>query len=409
MDRDIIKKYARLIVRTGANVQKGQGVVINAAVDQYEFVNYLTEEAYEAGAGWVSPEWRSQDITILNNRYQTVEALSLVPKWREEKMQYWVDENPCRISILSEDPDGLSHIDKDKMQISQVNIYKVLKKYYDAMENKHQWTVAAVPSEKWAAKVFPGESAETAVEKLWEAILKTVYIDGENDAEERWKIHNRTFEDRCAKLNSMDIKYLHYKNGLGTDLKVGLIPRAKWMGGGETALNGVFFNPNLPTEEIFTTPMRGMAEGRVVASKPLSWQGHIIKDFYIDFKNGKVCSAVAEKGREALEKMISMDEGASYIGELALIPFNSPIADTGILFYETLFDENASCHIALGSGFSNALPGYEDMSKEDALKAGINDSMIHVDFMIGTEDLQITAFTGEGKNILIFKNGNWSI
>jgi len=408
MNKIMLRKYAGLIVKIGANVQQGQGVVVNAAVDQHEFVSYVVDEAYKVGARWVSVEWSAQSLTKLNYKYQSVEALSEVPKWKEEKMQYWVDENPCRIHILSEDPDGLKGIDSNKMQKSQINIYKVLKKYRDAMENKYQWTIAAVPSRAWAKKVFPGLRVNNAVEKLWEVILSSVYVTRDNDPFEIWEKHNENFDEKCDFLNSHKFSYLEYKSSNGTDFKVGLIPTALWLGGGEIALNGNFFNPNLPTEEVFTSPMRGKAEGKVVASKPLSYQGQLIEDFSLTFKNGKVVSFEARKGRDVLEKMLSMDEGASYLGEVAIIPHNSPISNTGILFYETLFDENASCHIALGSGYSNTLQGFEKLTKEEGHALGINDSMIHVDFMIGTEDLSINGYTSDGKSVEIFKDGNWT-
>lgn len=408
MNKTMLRKYAKLIVKVGANVQKGQGVVINVAVDQHEFATYLIDEAYKAGAKWVSVEWLHQPATKLAYRHETVTTLSKVPKWKEEKMQYWVDENPCRIFILSEDPDGLKGVNVAKMQKARIAQMKVLKPYRDAMENKYQWTIAAVPSPKWAKKVFPEERTSVAMKKLWDAILATVHVTADNDPVAAWDAHNENFKQKCEKLNSYQFASLYYKSANGTDFTVGLIPDAEWMGGGETALNGNFFNPNLPTEEIFTSPMRGKAEGTVVSTKPLSYQGQLIENFSMTFENGKVVSCQAEKGQEALEKMIGMDEGAAYLGEVALIPYNSPISNTGILFYETLFDENASCHLAVGSGFSNVLKGFETMTREETIEKGINDSNIHVDFMIGAPDLCITGYTKDGTAVEIFKDGNWA-
>lgn len=408
IDNKLLRKYATLIVRTGANVQQGQGVVIHGAVEQHEFIECLTEEAYKAGAKWVTVEWGSQKLTKLHYQHQTLESLSEVPQWREEKMQYWVDENPCRIHILSEDPDGLNGVDREKMQQSQISVYKVLKKYRDAMENKYQWTIAAVPSLEWAQKVFPELTDEEAVRKLWKAILQTVYVTEEQDAMEAWKLHNENFKEKCRKLNEYAFERLEYKSSNGTDFQVWLIPEAQWLGGGETALNGVYFNPNMPTEEIFTSPMKGKAEGRVVATKPLSYQGQIIENFSMVFQEGRVISCEAEKGQDLLEKMIAMDENAAFLGEVALIPYDSPINNTGLLFYETLFDENASCHIALGSGFSNTLRGFENMTKEETRALGINDSIIHVDFMIGAEDLNIKGYCKDGSWVEVFRNGNWA-
>lgn len=408
MNKTMLRKYAKLIVKVGANVQKGQGVVISVAVDQHEFATYLIDEAYKAGAKWVSVEWLHQPATKLAYRHETLTTLSKVPKWKEERMQYWVDENPCRIFILSEDPDGLKGVNVAKMQKARIAQMKVLKPYRDAMENKYQWTIAAVPSPKWAKKVFPGERTSVAMKKLWDAILATVHVTADNDPVAAWEAHNQNFKEKCEKLNGYQLASLHYESANGTNFTVGLIDDAEWMGGGETALNGNFFNPNLPTEEIFTSPMKGKAEGTVVSTKPLSYQGQLIENFSFVFENGKVVSCKAEKGQDALEKMIGMDEGAAYLGEVALIPYDSPISNSGILFYETLFDENASCHLAVGSGFTNVLKGFETMSKEETIEKGINDSNIHVDFMIGAPDLCITGYTKDGARVEIFKDGNWA-
>ncbi|MBQ7847402.1 MAG: aminopeptidase, partial [Clostridia bacterium] len=401
-------KYANLIARCGANVQKGQEVLINAELDQPEFVKMVVEECYKAGAKDVTVEWSYHPLSKINVRYRSLKTMSTIEDWQLEKLKYRTKTLPCMLHISSADPDGLKGINQEKMTKASRALYPIQKPYIDEMDCKYQWCIAAVPGEAWAKKVFPGMRTSAAVEKMWEAILKTSRADGD-DPIAAWNEHNENLKKKFDYLNSLSIKSLHYTSSNGTDLKVGLIPGAQFMGGGENALgSGIFFNPNIPSEEIFTTPMRGKAEGIVYSAKPLSYRGELIENFSVRFENGKAVEVKAEKNEELLKTMISMDENAGYLGEVALIPYNSPINDTGILFYNTLFDENASCHLALGRGFKNVLPGYENMSEEELLEKGINNSMIHVDFMIGSKDLSIAAETFDGKTIDIFKDGNWA-
>ena len=409
MKRSTIKKYAKLIVRIGANVQKGQSVVVSCSVDQADFCALVVDECYKAGAKYVTVNWSYDKVTRLHYRNESIRTLSTVLKWQEEKMKWMADELPCRIHIVSEDPDGLKGVDPTKMQKVQVSRYKVTKPYSDAMESRHQWTIAAVPSEAWAKKVFPNLRKSQAVEKLWQAILESVYVTDDNDPIEVWNKVNADFISRCEQLNKDRFEYLQYKSSNGTDFKVWLMPQSKWCGGGEYDLNGHYFNPNMPTIEVFTTPMKGKAEGRLVSTKPLSFRGQLIENFSFDFKDGKVVNCEAEKGKEILEKMITADEGASMIGEVALVPQDSPISNQNILYYETLFDENASCHIALGRGYNECVEGYDKMSAEELKELGVNESMIHVDFMVGAPDLSIIGHTFDGRDIEVFKNGNFAI
>lgn len=408
MNKTILRKYARLIVQMGVNIKKGQGALIMAETDQAEFALMVADEAYKAGAKWVDMRWANQGFTKLQLRKESVKTLSTTHEWEKARMQQQVEELPVRIWIDSDDPDGLKGVNVEKMQKVNLARMKVRKPYRDAMENKHQWTIVAVPSAKWAKKVFPGERTSAAVNKLWDAILETVRVTKDNDPVEAWKAHNASLKARYEKLNACHFESLHYFSENGTDFTCGLIPGAMWMGGGETLLDGTFFNPNMPTEEIFTSPMKGKAEGTVVATMPLSYQGNLIENFSITFKDGRAVSCKAEKGQELLERMIAMDEGAAQIGELALIPHDSPISNLGILFYNTLFDENASCHIALGMGFPNVLEGYENMTLEEAHEKGVNDSVIHVDFMIGDNTMNIDGITPDGEVVPVFRNGNWT-
>ena len=409
MKKTILRKYARLAVRKGVNLKKGQGCAIYAQVEQHEFAEMVTEEAYRAGAKWVQVFWQDQAVRKLDLRHQTVTQLSRVEEWEKVQQQMFVDQLPARIHISSEDPDGLKGVSVPKMQKAQAARSTVLRPYRKAIDNKHQWTIIAVPSKKWAKKVFPGVRASVAEEKLWEAILQTVRVTPDNDPEAAWDQHNATLQEKSGKLNALDLDYLHYTAPNGTDFKCWLIPGAKWEGGGATILDGTFYNPNMPTEEVFTSPLKGKCEGTLVSTMPLSYQGNLIDQFSITFENGRAVSCKAQQGQELLEKMLHMDEGASMLGELALVPHDSPVSNTGILFYNTLFDENAACHVALGFGFPECVEGFESMTDQELQEKGVNDSIIHVDFMIGSKDLDITGYTRDGKAVQIFKNGNWAI
>lgn len=407
MKKSVLKKYAELIAKTGINVQKGQDVVIRCDLDQPEFVKMVTEYCYKFGARKVTIEWSYQPLAKVHNKYCSVKTLATIEKWEEEKLKHNSLTLPALIWLDSEDPDGLKGMNEKKSAEAQRIRYPLIKPYRDAMENKYQWCIAAVPGKKWAKKVFPNLSVSQAMEKLWEAILYTSRVD-ENPIE-AWKKHNEDLLNRCNYLNSLNLKSLTYKASNGTDFTVGLIEKALFIGGGEETLgNKVYFNPNIPSEECFTTPKRGDIEGIVYSSKPLSYKGQLIENFWIKFEHGKVVDVHAEKNEHVLREMVSMDEGATMLGEVALIPYDSPISNLNILFYNTLFDENASCHLALGMGFPNCIKDFEKYSLEEIRQMGVNDSMIHVDFMIGTKDLSIVGTTKEGKQVQIFKDGNWT-
>ena len=407
MKKSVLKKYAELIAKTGINVQKGQDVIIRCDLDQPEFVKMVTEYCYKFGARKVTIEWSYQPLAKVHNKYCSVKTLATIEKWEEEKLRHNSLTLPALIWLDSEDPDGLKGMNEKKSAEAQRIRYPLIKPYRDAMENKYQWCIAAVPGKKWAKKVFPNLSVSQAMEKLWEAILYTSRVD-ENPIE-AWKKHNEDLLNRCNYLNGLNLKSLTYKASNGTDFTVGLIENALFIGGGEETLgNKVYFNPNIPSEECFTTPKRGDIEGIVYSSKPLSYKGQLIENFWIKFENGKVVDVHAEKNEHVLREMVSMDEGATMLGEVALIPYDSPISNLNILFYNTLFDENASCHLALGMGFPNCIKDFEKYSLEEIRNMGVNDSMIHVDFMIGTKDLSIVGTTKEGKQVQIFKDGNWA-
>ncbi len=405
MDTERLLAYAQLIVRKGINPEKGQQVLILADLDQPEFVRMVAEECYNAGASKVIVDWRYMPMEKLACDKQAEETMSRIEDWELAKLQWRVDTLPAFIWLDSDDPDGMNGIDQGKRARAQMARYPKIKPLRDAMENKFQWCIAGVPGRKWAQKVFPGLPDAEAQEKLWEAILACSRANGNPVA--NWEEHNKVIHERADKLNQYRFASLEYKSSNGTDFRVGLIPNAIFAGASEKDLKGRIFNPNIPSEEIFTSPMRGQAEGLLVATKPLSWQGVLIENFSIRFENGRAVEVKAEKGQDALEKMIAMDEGAACLGECALIAWDSPINNTGILFYNTLYDENACCHIALGRGFENCIEHYEKYSLEEIRAFGINDSMIHVDFMIGSRDLDVTGITQDGTRVPVFRHGAW--
>lgn len=407
MQKTVLKNYAKLLARVGLNVQKGQEVIIVAELDQPEFVTFVAEECYRAGAARVRVEWTHQPLSRLAADWRTEEGLSEVLPWQEEKLRCEVRELPARLYIESEDPDGMKGADGEKLSRALQARQAIVKPYRDKMENKYQWCIAAVPGRAWAKKVFPKDASAAAEEKLWRAILSASRsLEGNPMA--NWHAHNAALEKRCAYLNGLGLASLEYRGSNGTDLRVGLLRDGLFMGGGERTLSGVYFNPNIPSEECYTSPKRGEAEGIVYSTKPLSYRGQLIRNFSVRFAEGRAVEVHAAQGEGALRQMIAMDEGAAYLGECALVPFRSPISDTRVLFYNTLFDENAACHLALGRGFTNCVRGYENYTEQELHAMGINDSMIHTDFMIGNDELEIDGVTETGARVPIFREGNWA-
>ncbi len=412
MKKTTLRNYARLLADCGVAVKKGDAVIIQASLDQPEFVAMCVEACYKKGASRVMVEWSYQPLAKLHNRFQSIKTMSTVEEFERAKLQYRLDKNPAMLYLMSDDPDGLRGINQEKQSKAAKARFGIIKPYRDAMDNKYKWCIAAVPGNAWAKKVFPGERTSVAVEKLWKAILFTSRVidkDGcDLDAIGEWKAHNESFRARCEYLNSLRIKTLEYKSASGTDFTVDMIPEGIFCGGSEHTLGGEEFNPNIPSEEIFTSPKAGCAEGLVVASMPLSYRGEVIENFSVRFEGGRVVEAHAEVGEKLLQEMVSMDNGAAMLGECALVPYTSPIRQSGITFYETLFDENAACHLALGRGFTNCVKDYDNYSLEELHAMGINESMIHVDFMIGTADLSVVALTESGERVKIFENGVWA-
>lgn len=407
---ELLRRYARLIVRLGVNVQPGQTVKLSISTELGDLAALIAEEAYRAGAQEVTADWHNQALTKLAYQYESVETLGTMKKWKEEKLACESETLPAQIHITSEDPKGLKDVDPAKMSAVQRRLYPIVKPYRDKMENKYQWVIAGAAAPDWARAVFPEYTEEDAVRALWEAIFQTARVNLDEDPLSGWERHNESFRRHTEWLNGQNFKKLHYHASNGTNFSVPLNPHLIWAGGGEdTEGSKIFFQPNIPTEEVFTTPLPEGAEGVVVASKPLSYKGQLIENFRIEFAGGKAVRWSAERGEELLTEMLNMDEGAGRLGEVALVPFDSPINQTGLLFQNTLYDENACCHLAVGRGFTMLVKDYEKYTLEEIMALGINESMIHVDFMIGTPDLSIDGEKEDGSLVPVFRHGTWAI
>ena len=401
-------KLARLVVRKGVNVQKDQPVIVRASVNNADFVRKVVREAYEAGAKYVSVEWRDTEISKMAYDYETVETLSKVPQWQYDRMKYQQDGGACYISIASDRPGALADVDGEKMNAANIAYYTKMEDLMGyTMNNEGQWCVIGVPSVDWAKMVFPDLPEEEAFEKLGDAIFAVTRVTEDNDPIEEWTQHDREMLEHAAKLNEFNFEKLHFTSGLGTDLYVGLVKDHIWVGGGCETPKGVFFDPNMPTEECFCMPEKTATEGIVYSSKPLNYNGKLIEDFWLRFENGKVVDYDAEKGKDTLTQLLSFDEGSSYLGEVALVPYDSPVSRCKVLFLNTLYDENAACHLALGRPYPENLKGGNDMNKEELAAHGANDSMQHEDFMFGTEDMSVDGITEDGTVVPVFRNGNF--
>lgn len=405
-----LQKYARLTIKQGINIQKGQPLVINAPVSAVEFVRLCTEEAYKAGASKVDVNWSDDQLTKLHYENVDTDVLKTVGQWRIDQHKDAIDKKSAFLRIGSDIPGNLKSIDSNKLREVSMEMSKAMEPYrYYTMANVGQWCVVAVPNQAWAELIFPDLKGEAAVNALWEAIYKAVRITADNDPVAEWDNHNAAIHSHTDLLNKCNFKSLHFKNSLGTDIVVELVQDHIWAGGCDTTQSGILFNPNLPTEETFTMPKRTGVNGKVVATKPLNYQGKLIEDFWLRFEQGKVVEYAAKKEEGALKNLLEVDENAVYLGEVALISHDSPISNMNILFFNTLFDENASCHLALGAAYPNNMKDGEKLSKEELLAKDCNVSMVHSDFMFGSADMHIVGLTHDAKEVEIFKDGNFCI
>ena len=408
-DLDSLQRdYVRLLIRGGLNLQPGQKLVISCAVDDAWFARLCAEAAYDAGSREVVMNWSDDALTRMTYLRAEDAVFDEYPAWAAAKSDTLADEGAAFLSIHSSDPAYLAGVDPDRLRRSRIASGRAMKHFREmASGNRVSWCVAAIPSPAWAKRVFPDLAEGAAVTRLWEEILKAARADRGSAAED-WRAHSDELRRHVEILNGYDFRSLHYRNALGTDLTVELPEGHYWAGGEEKCLgNGVVFSPNIPTEEVFTLPKRNGVNGTVVASKPLSLNGNIIEDFRFTLREGRIVGVSAAKGEDILRDAISVDEGASFLGEAALVPCDSPISRSGVLFYNTLFDENASCHFAFGSAYP-CIRGAEDMSEEELAARGVNQSIMHTDFMIGTPDLSITGTTHDGREIPVFVNGKFA-
>ncbi|WP_270567297.1 aminopeptidase [Clostridium beijerinckii] len=404
---NLLSKYAKLAIIKGVNIQKDGLLVINSPIECSNFARLLADEAYKAGASDVVINYNDEKFNKIRFNNSSKEILSITPKFEKDKYDYYVENNAAFLSISASDPDIFKDVDSDKISAYQKGRRVALEKYHSACtSNKNAWCIVSIPTENWAKKVFSEFNSCEAIEKLWDAIFTVMRLK-ESDPIDAWNKHTNLLHDKVLELNSYKFKYLHFTNSLGTDLKIGLVQDHIWCGGEDITQDGLEFIANMPTEEVYTTPKLHDVNGIVFSSKPLSYCGNLINNFSLTFKNGKVVAFSAETGLDILTELLNTDEGSRYLGEVALVPYNSPISNSNIIFYNTLYDENASCHLALGSSYPCCIKNGEKMTREESILSGSNVSLIHVDFMIGTKDTNITGITPAGEEIKIFNNGNW--
>lgn len=408
MNKSFLIKYASLAVNIGVNIQKDNILVISSPIETAEFARLITEEAYKSGAKDVIVHYGDQKLTKIKLENSSLETISNIPEWQAESYNYYARQEACFISISASDPDCLKGVPVEKIGASQKARTSALKEYFDnSMSNKCRWCVLSVPTLSWAKKVFPKVSDDEAMESLWDVIFKTVRVDTENPVN-AWEKHNAYLEEKIKFMNNNNFKSVHLKSANGTDLNIELPEGHIWAGGSERDVNGIPFNANMPTEEVFTLPKKTGVNGIVYSSKPLSYGGNLIDNFSITFKDGKAIDFTAETGYDVLKQMLESDEGAKYLGEVAFVPYNSPISNSKLIFFNTLFDENAACHLAFGRAYESCVKDADKYSEEELEKIGVNNSIIHVDFMIGTSDLEVTGINENGETIQIFSNGNWA-
>ncbi len=407
LNEKVLNEYAKLIVKIGVNLQKGQGLEISCPIEKKDFAVALTKAGYLAGASIVRVRWNDEDIDKLTYTYAETKELTNISKWLVDSKNELVEKNFCYIAVSADNPEAFKDIEPEKLFAVAKAKSKALKKYSDSiMSNAIRWCVVSVPTKEWAKKVFP--NSKNPEKDLSNQIERAMRLDAYNPIE-AWQEHIETLNKRADFLNKQRFSYLLFKNAKGTDLRVGLSQNHVWLCAEEKAKDGVKFVANMPTEEIFTAPHKDRVDGVLKSAMPLCVNGQIIDNFTIEFKKGKIVSFSAEKGYEALKRLIDTDNGTKRLGEVALIGKNSPIAKSNVLFYNTLFDENASCHLAIGKAYPTTILGGDKLTIAELKKLGANDSTEHEDFMIGTDDLSVIGVKENGEKIQLFDNGEWVI
>jgi aminopeptidase len=408
MNESFLKKYATLAVKTGVNIQPNQTLVVMSPIECASFTRMIMEEAYDAGAKEVVVHWGDELSAKIRFLKATEEVFENMPQWQIDSYMHYAEQGAAFLSISAANPELLKDVNPERIAKSQKTRSMGLKDFNARlMSNRNAWSIVSIPTDGWATKVFSDVSTEEAKEKLWNAIFKIVRVD-QVDPVEAWEKHKANLKEKMDYLNHKNFKALHFKNAKGTDLRIELPENHLWVAGAEHTQEGVEFIANMPTEEVFSMPKKTGVNGIVYSSKPLNYGGNLINNFSITFKDGKIVDFSAEEGYDTLKNLIGTDEGSHYLGEVALVPFDSPISNSGIIFYNTLYDENASCHLAIGRAYSLCMKDGDTMSQEELEAAGGNYSLTHVDFMIGTEDLSITGIISDGNETAVFSNGNWA-
>ncbi|GIQ67220.1 aminopeptidase [Xylanibacillus composti] len=403
-----LEKYAALAVEVGVNVQPGQMLVVSAPIQAAAYVRSIVKHAYEVGARYVHVDWTDDAITRTRFELAPEDSFAEYPiMWRAKGWEEMAENNAAFLSVISANPDLLQGIDPRRVKADNIARSNALQHYRAyAMSDKISWSIVAIPSQVWADKVFPSLDADARVDALWEAIFKATRID-RNDPVQAWKEHTATLDTKADHLNKRKYKALHYQ-APGTDLTIELPPLHHWVSAGSVNSKGTTFVANMPTEEVFTAPLKTGVNGTVKSTKPLSYAGNLIEHFSLTFKEGQIVDYKAESGYETLKNLIETDDGSRYLGEVALVPHQSPISQTDLIFYNTLFDENASNHLAIGKAYAFCLEGGKAMSKEEQIEQGLNDSLTHVDFMIGSAEMDIDGILADGTREPVFRKGNWA-
>ena len=403
-----LQAFAHLLIHTGCALKQGQTLLMQAPLEAAPFVRMVAEEAWQAGAGEVIIDWEDEITARLRYLHAPMSVFETVPQWRQVLLNGSAREGAAYLFLEGDDPDGMKGIDPARFIARARANRRDCKEFYDGMDlGRNVWCIAGAATPAWAKKVFPGVPEAEAVEKLWDAILSTTRVTGDDPAQ-NWADHSAALQRRIKLLNEKQFDALHYTNAIGTDFTVGLNPHHIWAGGGAQLVDGTWYFPNMPTEEIFTSPNCDRAQGIVYSALPLSYQGGLIDRFWVKFENGRAVDCGAEQGQDLLQSILDVDEGAHHLGEAALVPHASPIAQSGILFYSTLYDENAACHLALGKGFPECVEGGLEMDEDALIAHKINRSSTHVDFMIGTADLSIDGILADGTAVPVFRDGNWA-
>ncbi|WP_352418303.1 aminopeptidase [Proteiniborus sp.] len=403
-----LNDYAKLCVKVGINTQPGEPLVINAPVEGAEFVRVVAKHAYEAGASEVHVNWNDGVLTKLKYENAPMEVFESFPKWYADGLEDYAKKGAGFLSISAQDPELLKEVDPKKIAANNKSSAIALKEWRKyTMNDINSWCVVSIPTKGWAKRVFPDVSEDKAVELLWDKIFSATRMDLD-DPVAAWQEHLATLKQKMDFLNEKNFKELHYTSANGTDLTVKLPEGHIWVAGGGNNSKGTYFVANMPTEEVFTLPLKTGVDGVVYSTKPLNYGGKLIKDFRLTFKEGKVVDFEAKVGQEVLSDLLDIDEGAKYLGEVALVPFDSPISNTNTVFLNTLFDENASCHFAFGKAYPTNLRDGENMTEAELESHGVNNSLTHVDFMVGSSDLSIVGKTQDGEEVQVFENGNWA-